>query len=276
LDLAVALLPRAIVEKVTDGLNNRGLVPALIWPYDIGGSASLFVSTHDGSAGAQIDMLYYPEGRGRYGIRSQVLLGGRQQGIRFPVPAPLDQELYLLRKSRAKGRTKRVDQILSSFEERGRGAAARKRTEQLFSPEVAAEVISEITRVRRRRAIRPWRSLGNLGRLTGRILRPIGYWVELVGTGQEPLDIAAELAKRLEVWLVKVDSGSRPVGRFANIGWWLRVVTPVRLRPAVYISSSIGPQRWPAPDLTLMVGTEADVTDLAKHIVAGMASRVLR
>ena len=65
LDLAVALLPRAIVEKVTDGLNNRGLVPALIWPYDIGGSASLLVSTHDGYAGAQIDRLYYPEGRGR-------------------------------------------------------------------------------------------------------------------------------------------------------------------------------------------------------------------
>jgi hypothetical protein len=221
-------------------------------------------------------MLYDPEGQGRYGIRSPVLLGGRRLGTRFPIPALLDQELYLLRKSRAKGRTQRIHEILSSLEEGGKTAAARERTEQLFSAEVAAEVIGEIDRVRPRRAIRPWRHLANAGRLIGRIFRPIGYWVELVGTGQEPVAAASELAKRLEVWLVRVDSGSRPVGRLANLGWWLGVVTPIRLRPAVYISSTVESRPRPAPDLALVVGADPDVADLAKSIVAGMASRALR
>lgn len=276
LDLAVGSKPRAIAQKVSGAFSARGLVTALVWPYDIGGSASLFVSTADGSAGAQIDMLYDPEGRGRYGVRSQVLLERRRQGIRYPIPASLDQDLYLLRKSRAKGQAERVARILSSFEERSRASAARERAQQLFSPQVAAEVVNELDRGRRRRAVRPLRRVGNLARLVGRIRRPIGYWVELIGADQEPVDAAADLDKRLGAWLVKVDSGSRPAGRFANFGWWLRVVTPVRLRPAVFISSSIGPQRRPAPDLTLFVGADADVTDLAKRIVAGMASRVPR
>lgn len=276
-DLAVDLVPRAIVEQVTPGLEDRGLLVALIWRYDIGGSASVFVTTRDGSAGAQIDMMYDPHGRGRYGLRTDVVMANQRPGIRYPVPAPLDQALYLLRKARSKGRTFLVEQILSGFESEGSDANARERARELFSPGVAADVVNEIDRGSRRRAIRPWRGVATVGRLIGRVVQPIGYWVELAGNSSKSAVAASELTKRFGVWLVRVETSSRPAGQLASVGWWLRKVMPVRMRPAVYISATGAPPgRRPSADMTLAVDPDQDVADLAGRIVAGMAARTLK
>src|SRR4051812_29477386 len=49
----------------------RGLYLVCVWPYDVAG-LSTFWMTEDGAAGAQLDLLYDPAGRGKYGLRTDL------------------------------------------------------------------------------------------------------------------------------------------------------------------------------------------------------------
>ncbi|MGH8950712.1 MAG: hypothetical protein ACRDX9_04745, partial [Acidimicrobiia bacterium] len=73
-----------------------GLYPMIVWPYDVGGTGSVFLATQDAQQGVQLDLLHDPSGRGRYGARSDRLLSVSRPGSRFTTVAPGEQMAYLL------------------------------------------------------------------------------------------------------------------------------------------------------------------------------------
>ena len=264
----------AVVTAAASRLKSYGLVTALAWPYDVGGTASLFVATADGVHGSQIDLLYDPAGKGRYGLRSNVLLGARGPGSWFPIISALDRDLYLLRKARCKGRTEVAEEIVAKLEIGGMKLPARRRAQEVFSRRAARDVVDDLERRPERPSIAGARILTNARRFANRIAHPIGFWVELVGPSDAMSDLALELATQFGAWLVRVEADRRPGGTASRYWWWLTEVTPVRLRPGLYISWTNKAPKKPHADLMMSVGANEPKSELATRIVASMALRI--
>lgn len=98
-DMVVDRSAHEVVRAVAPAWARRGLYPVMVWPYDVGGTGSIFLSTSNAGEGAQLDVLHDPEGRGRYGAMSDLLLDRIEPGRRFPTSRPAEQTAYLLAKS---------------------------------------------------------------------------------------------------------------------------------------------------------------------------------
>ena len=118
-DVALSVPVSVVLELLEPRLKEQGIIPAIIWTYDLGGGASVFFTSMNGIVGAQIDILHDVNGDGRYGLRSDQIIAMRQQGIRYQVPSLLDQLLYELVKSHIKERPRQVEasrgRLMSDF-----------------------------------------------------------------------------------------------------------------------------------------------------------------
>ena len=59
-DIVVGQDPRTVIRATESMWRERGLLPIILWPYDIGGTATLFLATPDARDGVQLDMLHDP------------------------------------------------------------------------------------------------------------------------------------------------------------------------------------------------------------------------
>ena len=108
-DIVVGQDPRTVIRATESMWRERGLLPIILWPYDIGGTATLFLATPDARDGVQLDMLHDPCGVGRYGVRSEILLQFVEERPISPVVDSAARLLYLWQKRTTKSQADRLD-----------------------------------------------------------------------------------------------------------------------------------------------------------------------
>ncbi len=106
-DLVVAEDPVSVVQRAAVSWQTRGLVPVVLWPYDIGGTATVFLATPDASEGVQLDLLHDPEGVGKYGVKSGALLASATQAAALPTVSDACQPGLPMAKADCQARTRR-------------------------------------------------------------------------------------------------------------------------------------------------------------------------
>ncbi|CAB4786783.1 MAG: hypothetical protein F2735_00525 [Actinobacteria bacterium] len=117
--------PREIVRTLLldDSIADMRLV--MLWPYDFGSYTSFWING-DASKGVQFDMLRDPLGRGRYGLRTDVVLGAVEIASGEPSAEPFVWEpksillahklTYLLSKRLVKGNHAEAGRISASLD----------------------------------------------------------------------------------------------------------------------------------------------------------------
>jgi len=260
-DIVSGVSARALIAGSIAGLAKIGLAPVVIWKYDLGGTAGVFLASPNAEAGVHIDVFHDPRGRGRYGICSGAVLSGAVQCGPWRCLSPLDQSLYRLAKADAKGdpdRLKRTIQGLSDSQD-----AAVSRAAQVFASWQRGRVMGlieagERAEARFRARSSWWR---HLPRGAMRLLDPVGFWAH-VSHGREIADAVADRFSRF-----LVDALSAPVaGRERRM---LQTIEATRLRPRLFVSHGSLP-RFPTPDLVV---TAENVDEACAEIVTAMASR---
>ncbi len=135
IDTIVDRDPDDVLRTLIPGLAGHGLRPIMRWPYDRN-SVTFFLCDDSGAEGAQLDLVYDPEGVGRYGFRTAVLLDGAVAGERWPRLGDLDEQLYLLRKRQVKRDAGTVRQLVGDLGADDVGTL-RERAAGAFSPRAA-------------------------------------------------------------------------------------------------------------------------------------------
>ena len=272
-DVVVGQPVSAVIGGILEGIEAAGLRIALRWPYDLGdGTSSVFFTTPNGDQGAQVDLLYDPRGLGRYGLRSNAILNDSVPGRRYRVPSELDRHLYLLQKRLRKHQLGRAvteqERLVDAFTAR----EGVERARILFSADSRDRIIATLEARETRLRFRLPSTVRNLPRRLGRIRRPIGFWVELVGSDEVAERLASALESRFSRWLVVTGRGRRPSGG-SVIPWRMWAVSQVRLRAGLYVSWTSVP-RSPRADLTIHLQDGDDLESLAPRVVAAMAERL--
>lgn len=232
--------------------------PVMVWPYEPGGAANLFVVDTNLTDGAQVDILFDPEARGRLGLRSHRLLVATRQGVRFPVLAHHAELAYLMRKRVVKNDPQRLTALVEVA--RGEGSGFLAGVADLGGTAYRASLADALAGRLRGRAsgARP-----GFRHMLGRLREPVGAWIHHVGADAE--EAAGELHRRATRIFPHTASG--PVGgHIHRAASWPTAVAPVRYRPGIYTSWG-GEAGVPRPDLQLPTSDPAGV-------VTWMESRV--
>lgn len=269
LDLVVATNPIFALERASALLHRAGLSPILAWDYDVAGTVTVFLATSNASEGVQLDLMHDPDGRGRYGARSGLMLASSMRGTRWPTVTPLHQLGYQIRKRHVKRDPARLETLLSE---------ARSMTHDTFRPAVrdafstrAAESITALVAGQRMGSKAPYphgfRYRDSARKLT-RIIRPAGFWAEIAG---ESTAIAAHaVAARFSRLLPRVATSERPRKNAAmQLNWLVSEVAPVRWRAGLFVSSASDPG-IPRSDVTLDDGS---TDELCSSVVSAMRSK---
>jgi hypothetical protein len=261
-DLVVGQDPQQIVRKSMPFWKQRGLVPILAWPYDIGGTLTVFLATGDARDGVQLDILYDPEGRGRCQVRSEALLSfGRERPIG---PAVTDEArlVYLWQKGMVKGQD---DRLLALRREAAAVDYERLAEVSLLvtgSVDAARGLAgTEVPRELERR-LEPWSRISHVAR---RVKSPIGLWAHVVH-GQ----VGGVLTRRLARYLIIVRSSGLP-GMWRQIPWYAAKVAPVRYRAGAFISLGNG-KLVRRPDVKIR---SDDVEQAASELIESMTLRLM-
>jgi hypothetical protein len=260
-DLVVGDDPPAVVRRVAAPWAARGLVPVVLWPYDIGGTATVFLATPDATEGVQLDLLFDPDGVGKYGIRSSALLASADPTTGLPMVSATAGLIYLWQKRVAKADPAQLDELTRV----ARTADSRELvavSEIVTGSAAAAHQLlagQPVLRIRHRK-----HPLRQGIRATRRVAKPVGFW-----THAAEADTAIELARRCARFLVC--SGTAPTpSPIRQPAWWIASIQPVRLRPGVFLSHGPLP-RWPAPDLVL---SASSADEAARQLTAAMNARL--
>ena len=271
-DIVAADPPGVALRRARPHLQSVGLYPVMLWPYDVGSTATVLLATEDGSEGVQVDFLCDPLGRGTDGLRSDGLLSQRVGGTRWQVLDPVHEQLYLIRKRDRKGDVDTLAALLREAQETPvtdmeRAAAV------MFRPDVAERVLDMIrtgATATGPAKPAPGHSVREAQRWMNRLKMPVGSWAEVVSPdGEVP---ARAVAQRFGRFLPRIGVGRRPESGSAI--WWMREVAPVRWRAGLFVSwgeRSKGPQA----DL-LLQGAPADIDEMARSLVRWMNARLER
>ena len=270
-DIVVDRPPVSVIAAAGSALRRRALFPVVVWPYDIGGSSTVFLVDESARSGVQLDMLHDPQGLGRYRIRSGDLVREHASGEAFPTLVEPDRLVYLWAKRRSKGQDRRLGDVATSMrglEPTAVGDAARRLLTR-------HDWIEEMTGERANRPNGRWhaalaRTLLRGRRIATRLSSPVGFWAHLAGDDGA---IAAEAAERFARVLVVARAVRAPAGRPAPV-WYAREVAPIRLRPGLVVSYGHRPRAVPAPDVELGAAMAAD--DVVAELVRSMHRRLTR
>lgn len=257
-DLVVDRPVGAFVAACADAWVQSELWPLIVWPYDVGGTGTIFLATAGAEEGVQLDVLFDPAGDGQYGARSEALLADLTGGERFPVLSEQARAAYLLSKRLRKGELDRALAVAAPFEPKVLDEAVHR----YLRSDAADGVVSFLDsgELGSRRRLGP-----QLPRLAARLVRPVGAWLAVDAGDQGTL--ARALAARFGRFLPHV----RYVGDI-NPLTWIRDVAPVRWRAGVAVSG-IDARAVPfRPDVVVKATSE---TEAARLAVAEMHSRAL-
>lgn len=261
IDIVVDREPCRVLNRAAQGWRNRGLVPIVFNPYDIGGTAAVFLATPDATEGVQLDLLFDRRGVGRFGLRSNELVNEVSLVGDLPVVSHEASLVYQWLKRQWKRDLPRLESIADAAQSLGRGRLIRISTQVTGSAEVAEEMLARDLAIRRSFRDHPFL---RFQRIVGRLANPVGHWAHVADER-----IATVLADRFGRLLVTARSGSVP--RVASQpSWWATEVMPVRLRPGIYVSYG-SMARLSTPDC---VTEGSAVEESARQIVASMAQVV--
>jgi hypothetical protein len=225
LDIVVAGDPGILIAGLVDELRDVGLTPVMDWNYDLGGTRTVFLAADGGQDGIQLDLLADPEGRGRYGVRSNLLLAGRHFDGRLPVLAARDEVVYLLSKRLIKGDRRRVAELVAAA---SADPEVPSRVAQLLVPSVATAVRAVLDGRRAKPPARPGRRLATGVRLARRFSRPVGFWFHITDRR-----VAEEVRDRVARFIPHVTLAAVSDGRSTAV--WRRWRT--RLGPGIALST---------------------------------------
>lgn len=261
LDIVVDEDPYLILLRVASQWASHGMVPVVLWPHDIGGSACVFLSTRDASEGVQLDLLYDQRGVGRYRLKSHALLAAADITQALPVVSHTASLIYQWQKRTVKRQTAQLQeltQLATTVEATALLAASEAIT---GSPTAARNMIEgRMTRDAHRLSRPAERSI----RLARRLMRPVGVWAHATEAA-----VGAQLASRFSRFLVYAETQPSPSAA-RQPAWWATSIMPIRLRPGVFVSTGQLP-RWGTPDVLL--GT-LPVDAAAHRLVAAMTTRL--
>jgi hypothetical protein len=241
-DIVVAEDPRVVIKKAVAPWEERGLVPIIIWPYDIGGTVTLFLATRDAGGGVQLDILHDPDGVGRYGVRTDALLRHVEERPLAPTVDRPARLVYLWQKRTGKDQADRAD-ALRSEASRFEPETLRSLSQEITGSTRAARGLigsGAMTRSRQKPAL-----IARVSRLATRLRHPIGAWVHVSVD-----DVGDELVRRLSAHLVVVRAARLP-SWVRQWLWYPVEVAPVRYRPGVFISVGRSHRFALSPDVEL-------------------------
>jgi hypothetical protein len=262
-DIVVGRPAKEVVAAVGQNWMRHDIFPVVVWPYDVGGSASVFLMNATASKGAQLDLLHDPKGLGRYGLRSgefQIV-----QGSDPPTVSEMDELIYLWAKRSIKGPRKEVAHVEAASRDNW-GAFLTQADKMIAHPDLRR-------RLGRKRSIGPEiareieRSLRQAVRVAGRLWRPVGFWIH----SPDPAP-----AEDLHLRFGRVMPGSRvgavPVSFLEQSMWLSMSVIGVKWRPAVYVSFGPSLRTYFKPDFVVdSPGTNSNGP--AREVVKAMSSR---
>lgn len=261
-DLVIAEPAPTFVQKLGPRLKQLGLSPILEWTYDVGGTASVFLASENAEDGIQLDLLHDPLGVGRYGFRTNALLGEVQTVDGWPALGHGAEMVYLLRKRLVKRNEERASEHREALSRQGR-LEIEELLKRLLAPAAARSVLRYIARDRATgvRALLP--SVGELRRILSRMIHPNGAWIHVEGPFQpEVSEIIARLGRFVPYTARGLARG--PI-------WYFREVATVRWRAGIFITwGTLG--RGLKPDIFLT--PSGNVNDLARSVVSSLAHRI--
>jgi len=263
IDVVINGPPRQAITAAIGELETMGVRLVALWPYDVGGTATAFFFNRSGTDGAQIDMLYDPNGRGHYSIRSTGLIESAGQDERFPVVARPALAIYLYSKRLWKGQEAQLVHLRSEVDELENVPDLIERlvTSRRLARRIAEVPVSVPPRI-------AGRLLPRMKWLIARLQHPVGFWIHCPG---DRADLARSLAERFG--RVLVYSTAKPtVGSLPRSWWWYwRAVQPTRLRPGIVVTWGDTPPRLgPTPDLTV---TSSHLDTAASATISAMSQR---
>lgn len=262
LDLVAPAPARTVLTVVAPYWLRLGLHPVLFWPYDVGDTATIFLSNADATDGVQLDLLHDPRGAGKYGIRTQSLLTDVTNDTGMPEISPSASLVYQWTKRVAKGQLDR----LPDLRDRAKGIETSRITEASLkltgSESTALELLGQ--REPGKASKRPVPGLAEVRRRWRRVLRPIGFWGHI-----EQRDVAEEATRRFGRFLVHAECDEAP-GKWTPV-WYARRVWPVVIRPSIFISAG-RPSHIPSPFELVKVG---DPNRACSQLVGAMQRRLM-
>lgn len=267
IDVVVDTKPRVLVRRIGGRLAEGGAWPIVLWPYDVGGTASLFLMNANATGGAQIDMLHDPRGRGRYGLRSTKF---EIDETVFPARVlPVDELVYVAIKRLRKAQADKLVEIRKRAAELG--VEFTRAFERLVSSPALARAFGQP--VPKKTAFEWAGGLADrVARLADRLNEPVGFWVHS-DVGSIARDLADRFSRLLTSRAEQVPGG---LGRAAS--WYWTTVAPLRWRAGLFASwGPLGKHLAPQPDLILSGLEGMDDPDLAAVLtVQAMTARILR
>jgi hypothetical protein len=226
-DVVVGQDPRKVLSTAMPVWEQRGLFPILAWPYDVGGTLTVFLATADARDGVQLDMLYDPQARGRCRVRSEALLeSAEERPLAFAVTDEA-RLVYLWQKGLIKGQGDRLEAL--------RDEASAFDYERLAPVSMLVTGSHDAARglvgTEEPHRTKPGRKLRvRIPHAAGRMKRPIGFWAHVVDGV-----VADHLTRRLASYLVVVRSSELPRS-WRQVPWYLTEVAAVRFRAGAFIS----------------------------------------
>lgn len=263
-DIVVDRRVYQVLRTARHELRVNGLHYIIVYPYDPGGSAAVFICDETASRGVHLDLYFDPRGVGRFGIRTSRLFDDTSQGERWPIVSGQHQAAYLLRKRHWKGDLLDLERQRSILQESGFDPNG-----GLFVPRVARSVERVIeSGIPGRFVVPAPHNILNLVRWIRRLMRPIGFWMHV--TGSSSGELARHLAERFGRFVITTRAENAPTRPMAKIRWFVQSVLPVTLRAGVFVSWSKQPPKY-GPDL--VVDSAGDLSDLSRVAVATMEQR---
>jgi hypothetical protein len=250
------------IRRTTPAWRSRGILPVLVWPYDIGGTATVFLATVDASEGAQLDLLFDPRGVGKYAVKSAALLATADRSGMLPTVSDAASLIYQWRKRTVKGQWERLPTLSERARHLDRRAVLTASETISGSSTLGRELLEARPQVRGQRLRRHLARRGL--RIAQRLVSPVGFWAHAADA-----DLGEELAGRFSRFLVRAATEATP-SRFREPAWWAMRVMPTRLRPGVFVSTGRLP-RWRIPDGVLRAETPDGA---ARQLTEAMAARV--
>jgi hypothetical protein len=212
------------------------------------------LTTLDAGVGVQLDILHDPEARGRYGVRSDLLLSGARVGGEFTTVAPAQGVAYLLAKRISKGQTSEARRLME-------GASSGDIDLDVLRPDVA-DVVRGLMKDGSTHS--GWRRTPSPRRLLSRLRNPAGAWVELSTENSEA--VAAELISRFGQFLPHAALVPAP-----NLRTWLTSVAPTRWRAGIVASH--GPRTGPTPAPDVSIRERVSVDEACRRTVMALSRR---
>lgn len=252
--------PGHLIEAARSALVDIDLRPIVLWPNDLGGTATVFLSSLDGTCGVQLDLLHDPRALGKYGVKADRLFERTVEEGGWPVLDDDAEVTYLL----AKRIIKRDSVQLSALDRR---VAAIGRSP--IAATAHSVLNSRLEGLERRHLVggHGLPTLGaqrvpNLARLGKRIRQPKGFGsISLTPTLVPPMNSRPGIVR----FFLQTKAGE------AN-GWIWVEVWPVLVRAGLFVSW--GGLSQASPIRPHLVTFESSINCVANQLIETMSKRL--